>query len=116
MPRWSLQDLKEYERKRQAGAGRLPSAQPERAVCNEPMATSPRKEESSRHYVIRITGFRKRILDPDNFSGGCKYVIDGLRYAGLIPDDTPEAIILETGQVKVKEAGDERTEIVIEKL
>lgn len=91
----------------------LQSPQPEQVVCHEPLAKAPRTAQSPSRYVVRITGYRVRLLDPDNFAGGCKYCVDTLRYAKLIPDDTPECIRLETEQVKVASKAEERTEIEI---
>ena len=70
---------------------------------------------SPRH-VVRICSFRRRLLDSDNLIGGSKYFIDGLRHAGLIPDDRPQDITLEVCQEKVKRKEDERTEIEITPL
>lgn len=63
--------------------------------------------------TLRFTGYRKRLLDPDNYAAGTKDLIDGLRHAGLIPDDNPEIIKLETSQEKIKNKDQERTEIEI---
>lgn len=63
---------------------------------------------------VRFTGFRVRPLDPDNFAGSCKGLIDGLRYAGLIRGDEPWNIILETEQVRVSEFCQEKTVIELE--
>ncbi len=65
---------------------------------------------------LRITGRRVELLDPDNFAGGCKYLIDQLRYAGLIPEDNPGAIELTTRQVRVTLPEEEGTEVEIYEL
>jgi hypothetical protein len=44
--------------------------------------------------VVRVTRRAARPLDADNYAGGCKPVIDALRYAGLVPDDDPASIDL----------------------
>lgn len=64
--------------------------------------------------TVRITGFRVRPLDPDNFAGSTKDAIDGLRHAGLIPGDEPWRIKLETEQEKVATFAEEKTVIEIE--
>lgn len=64
--------------------------------------------------LVRFVGYRCRPLDPDNFAGGCKDLLDGLRHAGLIPGDEPWKITFETAQVKVAHRTQERTEITIE--
>lgn len=42
------------------------------------------------------------MLDADNFAGGCKPLIDQVRYAGLIPDDSPDKVEITFTQEKVK--------------
>ena len=64
--------------------------------------------------TVRFIGYRTRPLDPDNFAGGCKDLLDGLRHAGLIPGDEPWSIIFETAQEKVKTYAEECTKIEIE--
>lgn len=54
-----------------------------------------------------------RTLDADNLAGGSKCLVDEIRYSGLIPDDTPEAIELQVQQVKVKHYAEERTELTL---
>lgn len=63
--------------------------------------------------TVRFIGFRVRPLDPDNFAGSVKDLLDGLRHAALIPGDEPWRIRLETAQVRVGTFKEERTEIVI---
>lgn len=63
--------------------------------------------------TVRFTGYRVRPLDPDNFAGGCKGALDGLRHANLIPGDEPWRIIFETEQVKVGSYKEEKTVIEI---
>lgn len=50
---------------------------------------------------VRITRESYRLLDPDNFVGGLKVLIDGLRDQGLIVDDSPDHISLIGEQVKI---------------
>ncbi len=63
---------------------------------------------------VCFTGFRVKPLDPDNFAGSVKDLLDGLRHAGLILGDEPWRITLETRQEKVKSYAEERTVIEIE--
>ncbi len=65
---------------------------------------------------ISFVGYRVRLLDPDNFAGSVKDLLDGLRHAGIISDDTPDKIVLETAQEKVGRYCDERTVITIERV
>ena len=63
---------------------------------------------------LRFVGYRVRPLDPDNFAGSVKDLLDGLRHAGLIPDDNPERITLQTEQVLVAHLSDEKTVIELD--
>lgn len=72
-----------------------------------------RKETRSNRTRIIITRYSCRPLDCDNYAGGCKAIIDELRYAKLIQDDDPETIEVEFKQVKVAHKKEERTEIEI---
>ena len=64
--------------------------------------------------VVRFTGYRVKPLDPDNFAGSVKDLLDGLRHASLIKGDEWWRIKLETDQVKVAHFTDECTHIEIE--
>ena len=72
-----------------------------------------RKEEGVPRIVVRFTGRRVRPLDPDNFAGSVKDLLDGCRHAGLIPGDEPWRIRLETEQEKVAHFSEEETIIEI---
>lgn len=72
------------------------------------------EEKSMERVIVRFTGYRVRPLDPDNFAGGVKNLLDGLRHSKLIAGDEPWRIILQTDQVKVSSFKEERTEIEIE--
>lgn len=39
---------------------------------------------------LKIQRFGSRILDEDNYHGGCKKMIDAIKEKGLIVDDRPE--------------------------
>jgi hypothetical protein len=71
------------------------------------------EETRSKRTHLRITRYSCRPLDCDNYAGGCKPIIDQLRYAKLIRDDSPEDIEVDFRQVKVKTKKEERTEIEI---
>ena len=89
---------------------RLQSPKPEQIICHEPLGSSQGKTEGSPGIAVRIRSFRSRLLDIDNLCA--KSIVDGLRYAGLIPDDTPQDISLTVSQEKCQ-AKEERTEIEI---
>lgn len=66
-------------------------------------------------YTLSITRYSTKTLDVDNLAGGCKPLIDQIRYAHLIPDDNPESVNITFSQVKVKTQAEQRTEVRITK-
>jgi Holliday junction resolvase RusA-like endonuclease len=66
-------------------------------------------------YTLGITRFSTKTLDVDNLAGGCKPLIDQIRYAHLIPDDNPESVEITFAQVKVRTQAEQRTEVRITK-
>ena len=91
-------------------AARAPDAiaQPNRAQALD--RRPPVQGRCQGRVVVRITRVAPRLLDPDNLAGGCKFLIDELRAAGLIPNDDPASIELVTLQSGCRR-GQERTEI-----
>jgi Holliday junction resolvase RusA-like endonuclease len=79
-----------------------------------PLAARQAQGSDTARFLIRVTSFRRRLLDEDNLCE--KYVVDCCRYAGFIPDDAPGATHIETRQEKVGSKAEERTEISIEDL
>lgn len=79
------------------GSGK--AAEPQPADRKQPLARNraPEKTGADRFH-LRIVSVRKRLCDPDNIVA--KWTIDALRYAGIIPDDTPEILTLEITQRK----------------
>jgi len=114
-PNVVLEPKAKYAKSNQAG-GSSPCAKPEQAVRHDPLAAVQREEGHSSRFQVCITSFRRRLLDPDNLAGGCKYFVDCCRYGKLIPDDRPQDIELITRQVKVKSKEQEQTVIEIERL
>ena len=80
-----------------------------------PALDSPPKGEKTRtpRTTLIITRHAVRLLDADNYAGGCKPLIDQLRYAKLIEDDDPETIEITFRQVKVATKAEEMTTIEI---
>ena len=109
MPRWTEQQLKDYENRNSRAPSR---AVPEPAICHEPVAETPGKDCHPNRVTVRIKSCRRRLLDPDNCIP--KYFIDGIVYAGLLHGDSPDKITLEVSQQKIGMKDDERTEITIE--
>lgn len=81
---------------------------------NGPLAAGKAEGRDSGKFLVRVTSFRRRLLDEDNLCA--KYVVDCCRYAGLIPGDAPGQARIVTTQEKVRSKEDERTEILIERL
>lgn len=80
-----------------------------------PTLDPPPKGEETRppRTALIITRHAVRLLDADNFAGGCKPLIDQLRYAHLIEDDDPETIEITFRQAKCKTKAEEKTTIQI---
>jgi hypothetical protein len=99
-----------YSRTTATRAPRAPDTvpQPNRAQALD--RRPPAQERGQGRTVVRITRVAPRLLDPDNLAGGCKFLIDAMRHAGLIPNDDPASIELVTLQRQCRR-GEERTEI-----
>lgn len=93
-------------------ATRLPNAVLKPLVRRQPLEADRHEKGSRPRTRVCVTRYARRLLDVDNL-GGAKLVIDQLRYAKLIQDDSPEHIDLELRQVKVASKAEEGTEIVI---
>jgi len=77
------------------------------------VASAKRESPRQGRTTLVITRCSCSLLDADNFAGGCKPLIDQLRYAKLIEDDDPETIEILFRQVKVKTKAEEMTQIEI---
>jgi hypothetical protein len=83
-------------------------------TARETLVSPPQRKEKGRaRIIVCITRRSCHVLDLDNFAGGCKPLIDQLRYAKLIPDDDPQSIELQFVQEKVKTRLEEETIIDI---
>jgi hypothetical protein len=78
-------------------------------VQHESLAEAERKTMYAGKVLVRITSYRRRLLDRDNLCG--KWFLDAARYSRIIRNDTPEDINYEISQCKVKKAEDEETQI-----
>ena len=94
--------------------GQIPDSKPQPIKGRTLGSALQRETQSLQRTRVRFIGYRCRPLDPDNFAGSCKDLLDGLRHAGLIPGDEPWRIIFQTEQEKVKSYKDEKTVIEIE--
>ena len=97
----------------ETNAPRVSDSKPKSIIGKTLPSIDERKENSKKRSFVRITRFSCRPLDCDNYAGGCKPLIDQLRYARLIKDDDPESVQIEFIQVKVSHKKEERTEIEI---
>jgi hypothetical protein len=88
------------------------NAEPQRDEAETLERGDQGKEESPGRAHVRIKRFGTRLLDDDNLRGGAKPLIDCLKEAGLIHDDSPKWIDLDVTQEQVP-AGYERTEVEI---
>lgn len=86
----------------------------ERRVRPRPLAARKNEGPNPARFFVRVTSFRRRLLDEDNLCE--KYFVDCCRYAGLLPGDDAGQARIVTTQEKVGRKEDERTEIVIELL
>jgi hypothetical protein len=104
--------------KRKALVGGVSAAEPEphRAAALERVLPAEGAGEPCAvpRTIVRIERRAVRLLDADNFAGGCKPLIDALRGQGLIADDDPETVNLQFRQRRVASKKEEGTEIVIE--
>lgn len=91
----------------------LPDTKPKRDKKAAFPSTSEGEAPSVRRIVIRITGYRVNPLDPDNFAGSCKDIIDGLKHAGLIYGDEWDKIKFEPDQRRVPHFRQEKTVVEI---
>lgn len=91
--------------------GEASSAKPEPPVRHEPVAEEKGEAENPTRFLVCITSFRRRLIDPDNLVP--KFFIDCLRYCGAIPNDSAKEIELSVSQHKVHSSACERTEIEV---
>jgi hypothetical protein len=91
----------------------LPAAKPQRDQATALESAIPREEKSMGRPTARFVFHRQRLLDRDNAWAGAKDLLDGLRAAGLVSDDTEAAIELKVEQVKVAHRADQKTVVEI---
>lgn len=91
--------------------GVLQPAKPERSPGDEPVAANSGTDHLPGFVTVRITSFRTRLIDERNLTD--KFLVDALKYAGLIRDDSPTWCKIEVNQVQVGIKADERTEVII---
>jgi hypothetical protein len=78
---------------------------PEPSIQHGTLGPTKGEKKNTGRILVRITIFRKRLVDPCN--AGQKYLVDCLRYVGLLVDDREKDIALEIRQEKTR--GEEET-------
>lgn len=91
----------------------IPHAEPQQAPRQTLDHAGPREGPRKARTTLVITRSACSLLDADNYAGGCKPLIDQLRYAKLIADDDPETVEILFRQVKVKTKAEEMTTVEI---
>ncbi len=91
----------------------LSGSQPKRGIRVKSVGQGEGEEGMRPEYIVRIRSARVRLLDSDNLY--VKDLVDQLRYAELIPEDTPDILEIEVTQAKVKAYKDEETIITLER-
>jgi hypothetical protein len=77
------------------------NSKPKPSVLNGAMGKAKREKKNTGRILVRIKVSRKRCVDPCN--AGQKYLVDCLRYAGILVDDREEDIALEIHQEKTRD-------------
>jgi hypothetical protein len=87
----------------------VPQHSPQQAL----VALAQGKGKGGKRITVSINRRSARTLDLDNFAGGCKPLIDQLRYAKLIPDDDPASVEIIFTQEKVPHQKQQGTSVKI---
>ena len=95
---------------RDAGALRTRVAKLEHGDAGACAGAPGVQSQSPARFSVRVVSWRARLIDDDNLCE--KFVVDGLRYAGLLPDDCHGEARISTHQEKCEKA-QERTEITL---
>lgn len=94
-------------------AARTPHPKPEHAQRQALEPLPPPQKESRPRAHLRIERRACRLLDADNFAGGCKALIDCLRTAELIQDDDLQSLETTFIQTRVTTKAEEGTALEI---
>lgn len=84
----------------------------EHRVDAGPLAAPPPQAFHPGIYFVRVVSYRVTLVDEDNLCE--KFLVDGLRYAALLPADSPDRCRIVTTQEKVAHYCEERTEIQVD--
>jgi hypothetical protein len=91
-----------------------PAAELEHGAGHGALGEGAVQGKSAARFLVRITSVRVRLLDEDNLCE--KYHVDCCRYAGLIPDDAPSLVRIQTLQRKARRGEAEHTQVEIYRL
>lgn len=100
-------------------APRVRHPQPQQDARSQPLDYHQAQERGavsgSRRCRVTIVRKGSKLLDVDNLAGGCKPLVDALRYAGYIVNDDPASVELLFKQIKTPKKL-QGTEVLIEPL
>lgn len=82
--------------------------------CHAPLETKEVQRPVGQRLLVRVTSVRTRLLDEDNLCE--KYAVDLCRYAGILPDDSPDKIKIQVCQRKAGKGNQEQVIIEIYEL
>lgn len=88
-------------------------AELERGHARQPLEADDYKAPGSARFRVRVACRRSTLLDLDNVCE--KFAVDCLRIAGIIPNDSPREIDLETTQ-EICRAGEDETILTVEEI
>lgn len=91
--------------------GSGPVTKLESYIGPRPLEPTQVEERPGQKFFVRITSFRRKLIDEDNLCE--KYHVDLCRYAGALPSDAPKETRIKVNQEKVKTQEEERVEIAI---
>lgn len=113
MPRWTQEQLNEYEQRRNKVSGpALRPPEPKRLAVLPLDGPAPRKETGSTRFKVRFIVRSQRPLDPDNYR--LKDLLDLCVLVGFLPDDSWRHIAEHSvSSEKVHSAEEEQTAIEV---
>jgi len=79
-----------------------------------PLETKEVQGRTAARFRVCIRSKRRRLLDEDNTCE--KYLVDALRYGGVIPDDSPDQCSIEVSQAKCGKGEVEEIEVEVEEI
>jgi len=90
------------------------TAKLERNPSDAPLEAKKNQRSASSRFLVRIESRRKRLLDEDNICE--KYLVDLLRYSGIIANDSPDQCRIEVSQTKCRKCEPEEISVEVMRL